>query len=119
MLKYREYEEDEKQLQERLEFETSHTYKVGDKVLLIVTKEPMEVIHSTNFINGNAVESYKRLSSALDSVYEGLVGEVVRTSTTPSTGPCIRVSLGGMELNILYPNEQLLPANEITELLYV
>lgn len=91
-------EETPEQFIERGQFEYSHPFKVGDKVIL------------KQGDSGNSVFS-RRIS-------ENILGIVTRIQTTPATGPCIQVNFNGAHLNIWKPNEELIFANNITDLLY-
>lgn len=88
-----EYIETEAEKQDRLEFERSHSFYKGQKVLII-----------------------KHYDFGYD--FYGHIAEVTRVKTEPGSGPCIRVTCGGVGNNIWNPDEMLLPLDEICELLY-
>ena len=83
----------------RLDFEASHSFKVGDRVYL-----------TNDFWKGwDVVKQYFSTTE---------VWIVTRVKTSVSTGACLRIESGGVELNVFSPNEDLFKCDEITDLLY-
>lgn len=78
----------------RMNFERSHPFEVGHRVLLTKT-------HTPNM-----------------KVYQSIIGIVSRVKTTPSTGCCITIDFGGVNINIWEPNKDLIPATKLGSLIY-
>ena len=89
-----EYAESDQERLQRQQFDLSHSFYKGQKVLIIKTSDILV------WQNGQ------------------IIGEVSRAKTEPGTGPCIRVTYGGVGINIWNPNEDLLVLDTICELLY-
>lgn len=79
---------------QRLIFEKSHRFKVGEKVVI------------------------STLPDVSFRVYQSLLGTVIRTVTSRDTGACIRVEFGGVGLNFWNPEQELVHATELAKLLY-
>ena len=96
------WEETDEEIEERIAFEQSHNFKVGESVLLttdwIVIRESKD-------------NSY--------SVFKNAIGVVNRVETSRETGPCIRISVGGLGINIYEPNKELVRESDtLGRLLY-
>lgn len=86
------YQEAPEATRAREAFEASHSFKVGDEVYV--------------------------LAEATGMYFKYHTAKVVRTVTTPETGPCIRVERGGVGINIFFPNIGLIPITRIARFLY-
>lgn len=95
ILAFVEYEE---QRLERLAFEKSHTFKVGDEVYL-----------SAKWLADGTLPKTQ---------YADIKGKVTEVVTRPEGGPHIRTSFGGVGINIWNPNEDLIRVDAATEALY-
>ena len=86
------YKESEEQYQERMAFEASHNFKVGDLVLY-------------------SAQGLASIPVRLKHTYADFIGKVIETKTRPEGGPMIRVEFGGVRINIWHPNEELIRAD--------
>lgn len=93
------YVESPAQYLERLAFEDSHTFKVGNLVYL-------------------SAEGIADLGDILSPLYADIKGKVSRVVTTSGTGPCIAVFFGGVNINIWNPTAHLILCDGVTEVLY-
>lgn len=82
--------------QRRLDFEDSHPFRNGDKVIILFTV----------------------LEYVGECPYLRQVAKVTRVTTSPATGSCIVITYGGVSINVWEPNEQLCLATKMGELLY-
>lgn len=89
-----EYVESEEERVQRQQFDLSHSFYNGQKVLIIKESDYL------SWQNGT------------------VIGTVSRAKTNEGTGACIRVVYGGVGINIWNPNEDLLVLDTICELLY-
>lgn len=95
---------------ERLKFENSNPFKVGDEVLLVSVLDSIE-------LREDRLNLWNSLQNSLLTPYLGKVGTVKRIATTSATGPCMRIVFNGVGINIWDPN-MLRLADDISKALY-
>lgn len=92
------YDESAEHFKQRKDFEKSHSFQVGDKVLVVDYIE-----------NVKAVRNF---------TYLGSIGEVYRVETSAATGACIQVAFWGTRLNFWHPSRELVKVGRMVNLLY-
>lgn len=95
--------EDYQSKKDRINFEASHEFKVGDRVMY------------AGVLNIKKTRLQQDMAKYSDPY---AVGEVMRTKTTAGTGCCIAVRFQGVHLNFWNPSIELIRFTPVAKLLY-